>query len=142
MFFAEYREHRRRQKESRVGAFEQWKTFPRIFPYLRPYRKLVALSFFFTVLTATTGLAEPWPLAMVIDSVIGTNAPPSILRNWFGASPDPYRLLVFIVGLGFLIVVLSHGLRVINDYVNAKIEQNMVLNLRSDLFGHVQRLSL
>jgi ATP-binding cassette subfamily B protein len=142
MFFAEWREHRRRQKESRVGAFEQWKSFPRIFPYLRPYRKLVALSFFFTVLTAITGLAEPWPLAMVIDSVIGTNAPPSIIRNWFGASPDPYRLLVFIVGLGFLIVVLSHGLRVINDYVNAKIEQNMVLNLRSDLFGHVQRLSL
>src|SRR2546428_30889 len=137
MFFAEYRENRRRQKESRQGAFEQWRSFPRIFPYLRPYRKLVALSFLFTILTSIVGLAAPWPLAMVIDSVIGTNAPPGVIRNWFGASPDPYRLLVFIVGLGFLIIVVSHGLKVINDYVNAKIEQNMVLNFRSDLFGHV-----
>jgi ATP-binding cassette, subfamily B, bacterial len=142
VFFAEFRQRRREKKESRRGAFEQWRSFPRIFPYLRRYRKLVAISFLFTVLTATVGLAEPWPLALVIDSVIGTSAPPSMLRDWFGASPDPYRLLVFIVSLGFLIVILSHGLRVINDYVNAKIEQNMVLGMRSDLFEHVQKLSL
>ena len=33
-------------------------------------------------------------------------------------------------------------MRVINDYVNAKVEQNMVLDLRSDLFDHVAKLSL
>ena len=30
----------------------------------------------------------------------------------------------------------------LNHYLGAKIEQNMVLDLRSDLFAHVQRLSL
>jgi ATP-binding cassette, subfamily B, bacterial len=138
----EYRERRRQKKESRRGAFEQWKTFPQIFPYLRPYRKWVILSFALTVAGAMVGLAEPWPLALVIDSVIGTHSPPGLIRDWFGANPDPYRLLAFIVGLGFLIVTFSHGLRVINDYVNARVEQNMVLNLRSDLFEHCQKLSL
>ena len=33
-------------------------------------------------------------------------------------------------------------MRVIGDYVNAKIEQNIVLDLRSDLFNHVTQLSL
>ena len=33
-------------------------------------------------------------------------------------------------------------MRVINDYVNAKVEQNIVMDLRSDLFEHVPKLSL
>ena len=33
-------------------------------------------------------------------------------------------------------------MRVINDYVNAKVEQNMVMDLRSDMFDHVSKLSL
>jgi ATP-binding cassette subfamily B protein len=140
--FGEYLERRRQKKESRRGAFEQWKSWPKILPYLRPYKKLVILSFFLTVATAFVALAEPWPLAMVIDHVIGTKPPPGPLKGWFGASPDPYRLLIFIVGVGFLIVIFSHGLRVINDYVNAKVEQNMVLNFRSNLFDHCQKLSL
>ena len=49
---------------------------------------------------------------------------------------------MFIVGFGFLISVLDHGVRVISDYVNAKIEQNIVLDLRSKLFDHVTQLSL
>ena len=39
-------------------------------------------------------------------------------------------------------MIVSHGVRVINDYVNAKIEQNIVLDLRSELFAHCERLSL
>ena len=33
-------------------------------------------------------------------------------------------------------------MRVISDYVNAKVEQNMVLDLRGKLFAHVESLSL
>jgi len=37
---------------------------------------------------------------------------------------------------------MSHGVRVINDYVNARVEQNMVLDMRSKLFAHCASLSL
>ena len=43
---------------------------------------------------------------------------------------------------GFLITVLEQRPRRLDDYVNTKLEQNMVLDLRSDLFRHAQRLSL
>jgi ATP-binding cassette subfamily B protein/subfamily B ATP-binding cassette protein MsbA len=99
-----------------------------------------------TVTGAAVGLAGPWPLAIVIDDVILGGAPgaepPTILQPLFGQDPDPYKLLVFIVALGFLISTLDHGIRVFSDYVNAKIEQNIVLDLRSDLFDHVTKLSL
>jgi ATP-binding cassette subfamily B protein/subfamily B ATP-binding cassette protein MsbA len=91
---------------------------------------------------AVVGLAEPWPLALVIDHVIDTNPPPQFLQSLFGSNPDQYRLLAFIVGAGFLIVIISHGVRVLNDYVNAKVEQNIVMDLRSDMFAHCERLSL
>ncbi len=137
-----WNQRRKLRKEGRAGAWDQWKTWPRIIPYLRPYRKLVVVSFALTIVGAVVGLAEPWPLALVIDNVIGDNPPPHILQGLFGANPDQIRLLWFIVGLGFLIVIVSHGVRVLNDYVNAKIEQNIVMDLRGDMFAHTERLSL
>ncbi len=133
---------RKRKPRQDVGAWDQWRVFPRCIPYIRPFRKLVLVILLFTVLSAIVGLAEPWPLALVIDNVLGSSSPPGPLNPLFGDNPDPYRLLVFIVAFGFLISILSHGLRIINDYVSAKVEQNLVLNLRSDLFKHVQSLSL
>jgi ATP-binding cassette subfamily B protein len=131
-----------RKKGEEVGAWDQWKAAPRILPFLRGYRKLLVISLLLSVLVSIVSLAEPWPLAIVIDSVLGTHEPPNVLQPLFGHQPDPYRLLVFIAGLGFMIAVLSHGIRVINDYVNAKVEQNMVMDLRSEMFDHVSKLSL
>jgi ATP-binding cassette subfamily B protein len=133
---------RKRKTKDVVGAWDQWKVFPRCIPYIKPFRKLVIVIIVLTVLSAIVALAEPWPLALVIDNVLGSNPPPGPLNPLFGDNPDPYRLLLFIVGFGFMISVLSHGLRIVNDYVSAKVEQNLVLNLRSDLFRHVQTLSL
>jgi ATP-binding cassette, subfamily B, bacterial len=137
-----YRQHRREIKARSEGAWAQWRSAPQIVPFLRPFRGLVAFSFLLTVFASLIALAEPWPLALIIDSVLGTHAPPGPLKGWFGQSPDPYRLLIFIVVCGFLISTLSHGVRVINDYVNAKVEQNMVLDLRGKLFAHCESLSL
>jgi ATP-binding cassette subfamily B protein len=137
-----YREKRRERKARAEGAWSQWRAAPKVFPFLRPYRGLVVVSFVLTVFAALIAIAEPWPLAFVIDSVLGTHPPPGPLRDWFGTHPDPYRLLIFIVVCGFLISSMSHGVRVINDYVNAKIEQNMVLDLRGKLFAHCESLSL
>src|SRR4030095_10691219 len=43
---------------------------------------------------------------------------------------------------GFLVTLLLHFLNVLSNYVNTKLEQRMVLDFRSDLFEHAQRLSL
>jgi ATP-binding cassette subfamily B protein len=133
---------RRKKKKKKKSAWEQWRALPRIGPYLRPYKKLAAMTVILTVLGSVVGLAEPWPLAMMLDSVLGSQPTPGILRPLFGANADPYELLVFIVGLGFAITVMSHGITVINEYVSVRLQENMIMNLRSDLFEHCQRLSL
>ena len=87
-------------------------------------------------------LAQPWPLAIVIDDVLGARIPAGILQPWSATSRSPTSCSYSSSPSGFVISASSHGVRVVNDYVNAKIEQNMVLDLRSDLFDHVSKLSL
>jgi hypothetical protein len=133
---------RGKKKKRKKSAWANWKAMPRIWPYLKPYRGLATMTIILTVFGAAIALAEPWPLALVLDSVLGDKSPPSLLQPLFGASPDPYDLLIFIVAIGFAITVLSQGLNVISQYVSVRLEENMILGLRSDLFEHCQRLSL
>jgi ATP-binding cassette, subfamily B, bacterial len=49
---------------------------------------------------------------------------------------------VFAVGLAFGLQVLGNGLTVLNNYIGAKAEQSMILDFRSEIFQHVQTLSL
>ncbi len=123
-------------------AFGLWTTLPRTFPYLRPYRKLVVVSVLSTFATAVLALAGPWPLAIVVDGVVGEKEAPGLIRAIFGENTDTYKLLTIAVLLGFSLTVLNQGMNVVTDWVNAKTEQNMALDLRSDLFEHAQKLSL
>ena len=43
---------------------------------------------------------------------------------------------------GLLITAFGGGLTVVNEYLTTSIDQRMVLDFRSDLFQHAQRLSL
>jgi ATP-binding cassette subfamily B protein len=124
------------------GAWDNWKALPKIAPYLRPYRILYVLVVVFMLLGAIIALAEPWPLAVIIDSVLDGKEPTAFLSSIFGEHPDRKTLLAFIVAAGFLIVIAGHGMEVINNFVSAKLEQNIVLDLRSKLFDNAQRQSL
>ena len=116
---------------------------PSVLHYVRPYWKLAAASVVVIVLHTLAGLLAPWPLKIVIDNVLGGHPLPPILTRFFRAlAEDRFTLLVFAVVAGLAIVVLENWLRVINSYTNTKLEQNMVLDFRSDLFQHAQRLSM
>jgi ATP-binding cassette subfamily B protein len=124
------------------GAWRLWRTLPRALPYMRPYKKLAFISLLVTLFGAIIALAEPWPLAIMIDSVLGEKGTPSVLKPIFGDHAEQIALLIFAASLGFVITVFGSGLTVIAEYVTTKLDQRMVLDLRSDLFEHVQRLSL
>jgi ATP-binding cassette, subfamily B, bacterial len=120
---------------ARTSAWALWRVFPSAFPYVKPYRRLGVLSITMTVLTALLSLAQPWPLAIMIDTVAGN-------RESLLGIENVTALLFIAVVAGFLLTVLIHGLNVGNSFVDSKLEQNMILDLRSDLFAHCQRLSL
>ena len=119
------------------------KLFLRTLPYLRPYRRLAALSVVILILDAAVDLASPWTWKIIVDNVVGHLPPPEILRQVFGGlADDPIRLLMVMVVAGVVIAIVNNGLTVWNTYLQAKIEQGMILRFRSDMFAHAQRLSL
>ena len=76
----------------------------------------------------------------MIDSVATHHPLPPIASQLL---PDGrYKQLVILVFAGFALTVLGNGLTVWQTAIDAKIEQRMILDFRSDLFQHAQRLSL
>lgn len=123
------------------GVWRNWQTLPRAFPYLRGQWRLAGSSGALTGLSSVLGLLSPWPLAILIDSVLGDRPIPDLLDPLLG-SWSPQGLLVFAVTAGLLLTVVENGAGVFDQYVSTRLEQSMVLNFRSDLFQHAQRLSL
>ena len=134
-------ERKRKRKRDKASAWELWKALPRVKPYLRPYRKLLIGVMSLTLVTAILGLAEPWPLAVILNQILGEENPTGIVATIFGSDPTVWIVLVSMVTARFLIIVLGNGFTVLSHYLGATTEQNMIMDLRSDLFAHVQRLS-
>jgi ATP-binding cassette, subfamily B, bacterial len=123
------------------GAWELWRALPRVRPYLAPYRRALVYVIALTVVAAALGLAEPWPLAVILNQVLHSDKPKGLVLAVFGAHPMTWVVLVSMVGARFMLIVLGNAVTVVNHLLGARTEQNMVLDLRSDLFEHAQRLS-
>lgn len=110
----------------------------RVLAYLWPYRYpfLAALGQVF--LMSLFELAKPWPLKIVIDNVLaGKPLPLQVVSLWSSET-----LLVAACSALVLIYLLLGGLTVLNNFTTIRIGQRMVNDLRSDLYTHLQRLSL
>ena len=77
-------------------------------------------------------LLAPWPLAILIDSVLGDKPLPD--RCSAARRARTYELLALAVVAGLLITGVEHGVAVLDNYVNTRLDQEMVLDLRSDMF--------
>ena len=128
--------------EEKPGAWALWRALPRTKPYLRPYRRTLIAVLALTILAALFGLAEPWPLAIILTDVLQQQQTSGFVEVVFGPEPTVWVILVTMVLARFLITAVGNGFTVLNHYLGSKMEQNMVLDLRSDLFAHAQRLSL
>jgi ATP-binding cassette subfamily B protein len=96
-----------------------------------------------TIVVALVGLAAPWPMTLLVDSVLGDHPLPAIVAQLFGwLADDRFTLLVFLVLTGLVITLVANGLNVLNEYVQARLTQYMVLDFRSELLRHTHSLSL
>jgi ABC-type multidrug transport system fused ATPase/permease subunit len=132
---------RRSRRKEKAGPWELWKSLPRVKPYLGPYRKYLWGVMALTVTTAILGLAEPWPLAVILSTVLQEGHTSGILETIFGSDPTTWVVLVSMVVARFLLIAVGNAFTVLSHYLGSTTEQNMVMDLRSDLFRHVQRLS-
>lgn len=131
----------KKSNDERPGLAAALRYVPRVFPYLRPYRLLMGVAIVLMVLSALVALAQPWPLAFLIDSALGERESPIRLVGALAGSSPSSRIL-FAVLLGLVITLVANGVSVLSAYVQTRLEQRMIFDLRSDMFEHVQRLSL
>ena len=108
---------------------------------VRPYWRWVLVVAVGTMVETVMTLAQPWPLKVVLDSVLGSQPPPAILARLIGRT-DALALLNLAVG-GTVVIAL---LQAVNAYLNAsytvRIGQWVAHDLRQGVYGHLQRLSM
>ena len=110
--------------------------------YLRPYRGLFLLGLALVGLSSAMELLKPWPLKLAVDQIIG-GKPLSV----FGWTPDLAVIstsvkLAAVVGLLVGVHFLVGFVQLMNNYLTIRMGQDMVQDLRCDLFDHLQRQSL
>jgi len=114
----------------------------RVFPYLKPYKRLAIFLGVLILLASLTGLLTPWPLKLLVDCVFGKIPLPHWLSRLLGPTArSKVEVVIFIVAAGWLLNLLENLVSVISAYAQTKLEQSIVLDFRSDLFQHVQKLS-
>ena len=102
-------------------------TVRRIASFFRPYRAQVGVVLFAILLTSGLGLINPFLLKLLIDDAIGN-------LN--------FDRLNLYVGLMVVVPIVSGLIGVGQSYLNNRIGQNVMQDLRSALYAHLQRMPL
>jgi len=103
------------------------KLFTQLVPYVRPYRWMAFALLFSLVFESGLETATRGSFSYLIDQAV-------IPRN--------YKRLLELLGLLGSAAVLLAGVSIVADYVWAKLGARVVNDLRSDVYTHVQTLSL
>ena len=91
------------------------------------------------MLVSAFELLKPWPLKIVIDSVLGQPSP----RRSDGPPGGRRREPLLAACAAFVVIHAAIGaLAVLSNYTTIGIGQRMVAALRGDLYAHLHRLSL
>jgi ATP-binding cassette subfamily B protein/subfamily B ATP-binding cassette protein MsbA len=106
--------------------------------YLWPYRWRVGLALLQVAAISALELLKPWPLQIVIDSVLGGQP-----AAWAPLTGLARPALLATASTGLVLIYLLLGLLAVwNNYTTISIGQGMVNDLRSRFYAHLQRLSL
>jgi ATP-binding cassette subfamily B protein len=101
--------------------------FGRFWPYARPYRRWLPLILLFAALGSALQAATIWMYKILVDEVL---------------VPRDFGLLLWVV-LAYLGLTLAEGVATFcEDYSSEWVGGRFIVSLRTDLFRHLQGLSL
>ena len=115
-----------------------------VFHLLQPHWKGLFLGLLAVAAETMAGLLEPWPLKVVLDSVLHTKKSPDWLSRFIGATfgLDNLAILRFTA----LAVILIAAMGAIGTYVEKQtitaVGQRVMHELRRTFYWHIQRLSM
>jgi ATP-binding cassette, subfamily B, bacterial len=103
------------------------------------------LIFVLTVVASSLMALQPWPMKLLVDSVLGKKPLPPSFQGFiqiFSPSPTPSMVLIFVAVSGLLLFLVSSTLEVVLTWAWTVTGRRMVYDLAEDLFARLQRRSL
>ena len=116
------------------GLRRTWTTLSHFAPFLAPRKKGLLLALVLLLLETGASLAQPWPLALILDYVLGTQKP-----------PVPISEQAMLLGIVFLLVFITATTRAVTAfrrYLLSKLGQETVFDMRDALYRKVHALGL
>ena len=102
---------------------------PRIIRYARPHQAPIVMGFGLSAVGIVLDLVKPLPLAIVLDSILGSKPPPPLLGAWFAGLGAPTQLALAAVTI--LLIAVSRGLvTMLANWMTIDVGQRMVNDLR------------
>jgi ABC-type multidrug transport system fused ATPase/permease subunit len=95
--------------------------------YLRPHKKVLAISFSLSAVSTALGMVQPLFAKILIDKVLIGNRPDLLLK-----------ILAAVIAL----VSVGYVLRVSNGYIYMRYSARLLFRMREDLFAHLHRVPL
>jgi ATP-binding cassette subfamily B multidrug efflux pump len=99
----------------------------RLLPYLRPFKSSLILVFGLVLIYTLLGLLGPYLMGVAIDRFIGGKDPAGLVR---------------IAILMLVVYLLNNLFQAVANWVMAGISQRALKQIRTDLFQHLQELSM
>ncbi|MFB3813224.1 MAG: ABC transporter ATP-binding protein [Terriglobales bacterium] len=117
--------------------------YRRLFVQLRPHALLLGLILLLELLSIPLMLLSPVPLKLAVDSLTGSQSVPAFVVRWLPASWGAQNTaLAVAAGLLLAVALVQHLNGFFNWLLQTYTGEKIVLEFRSQLFMHVQRLSL
>lgn len=112
--------------------------------FLRPHRSALFFGFLAVVGESIANLLEPWPLKIVLDSVLKTKHNSGWLNHLLisVAGSDPYSVLAAASILVLIIAIFDGVCTYAEKYYTTNVGQWIMHDLRKTLYSHIQRMSL
>jgi subfamily B ATP-binding cassette protein MsbA len=109
---------------------------------IRPYWKQLAVLFAAMLVETAMGLAAPWPLKIVLDSVFASRPIPDFLAKLLQVAHTPLAILTAASVATLIIAAVQAGSAYFTSYFTVSIGQSIAHDLRQSVYAHLQRLSM
>ena len=127
-----------RDLTSSVGRFRQ---LLRALSYFRPDAGRIALALGLFLLGIGLNLVKPWPLALLVDSILGSKPYPGWLPDEARAWGQPAQLTA-IIAASLALHLVHTAACAGHAYLSIGVGLRGLRRVRDDVFGWLQRLSL
>jgi len=110
--------------------------YRRVLRYYRPFLGPTILGLLLSLIGIGVNLLKPWPFKFIVDQIL----PPASQFRQAYADWRSYILLLCLAPVG--LQILWGVLNLVTNYLFVKVGLEALLKLRTDLYAHLQRLSL